>query len=178
MSGASKILWQLPLIYFVLAKYAVAVALTVAAQESITAVAWDSAGVTTGPVTVPFVLAIGIGFAKAVEAPEGFGEQGCVLAGLRASRRACSAAATWACRPPLHLPAPAPAHAIPGMLTVMSVAPIISVLFVSLMRKPVAKAAAGLARVSKLSLNKLSRGGRCACVARPQLCRLAADSLC
>jgi hypothetical protein len=31
------------------------------------------AGVTTGPVTVPFVLAIGIGFSKAVGASEGFG---------------------------------------------------------------------------------------------------------
>lgn len=50
------------------------------------------------------------------------------------------------------------------MLTVMSVAPIISVLFVSLMRKPAKKAAAGLARISKLSLNKVSRGGRCVSV--------------
>lgn len=31
----------------------------------------DSAGVTTGPVTVPFVLAIGIGFSKAVGSGEG-----------------------------------------------------------------------------------------------------------
>jgi len=88
----------------------------VIARESITAVAWDSAGVTTGPVTVPFVLSIGIGFSKAVGAPEGF-----------------------------------------GMLTVMSVAPIISVLLTALMKKPVAKAAEGLARVSKLSMAKVSR---------------------
>lgn len=31
------------------------------------------AGVTTGPVTVPFVLSLGIGFSKAVGASEGFG---------------------------------------------------------------------------------------------------------
>eukprot|EP00900_Chrysochromulina_parva_P017617 jgi/Chrpa1/25857/Chrysochromulina_OHIO_Genome00026096-RA len=36
-------------------------------------IAWDSAGVTTGPVTVPFVLSTGIGFSKAVGAEEGFG---------------------------------------------------------------------------------------------------------
>jgi hypothetical protein len=49
ISGASKILFELPLLYFILAKYAVACALTVVAKEAITAVAWDSAGVTTGP---------------------------------------------------------------------------------------------------------------------------------
>lgn len=71
---------------------------------------------TTGPVTVPFVLAIGIGFSKAVNANEGF-----------------------------------------GMLTVMSVAPIISVLFTSLVKTPVKKAAATLVRVSKIPLERLSR---------------------
>jgi hypothetical protein len=48
-TGASKILFELPLLYFILAKYAVACLLTVVAKEAITAVAWDSAGVTTGP---------------------------------------------------------------------------------------------------------------------------------
>jgi hypothetical protein len=65
---------------------------------------------------VPFVLSIGIGFSKAVGAPEGF-----------------------------------------GMLTVMSVAPIISVLLVSLVKTPVKKAAATLVRVSKIPLQKLSQ---------------------
>lgn len=35
--------------------------------------AWDSAGVTAGPVTVPLVLAMGLGFANASQAAEGFG---------------------------------------------------------------------------------------------------------
>jgi hypothetical protein len=48
-AGASKILFELPLLYFILAKYAVASILTVVAKEAITAVSWDSAGVTTGP---------------------------------------------------------------------------------------------------------------------------------
>ncbi|KAF6248567.1 hypothetical protein COO60DRAFT_1065160 [Scenedesmus sp. NREL 46B-D3] len=43
-AGACKILFQLPLIYFILVKYVVACGLTVIARESITAVAWDSAG--------------------------------------------------------------------------------------------------------------------------------------
>ena len=36
-------------------------------------IAWDSAGVTTGPVTVPLVLAMGLGFGNAVGALDGFG---------------------------------------------------------------------------------------------------------
>ena len=36
-------------------------------------VGWDSAGVTTGPVTVPLVLAMGLGLGNAVSAVEGFG---------------------------------------------------------------------------------------------------------
>lgn len=43
-AGACKILFQLPLIWFILVKYAIAGGLTVVARESITAVAWDSAG--------------------------------------------------------------------------------------------------------------------------------------
>jgi hypothetical protein len=43
-AGACKILFRLPLIWFIIVKYAVAVGLTVVARESITAVAWDSAG--------------------------------------------------------------------------------------------------------------------------------------
>ena len=41
--------------------------------EEFVNIAWDSAGVTTGPVTVPLVLAMGLGFGDAVGAIEGFG---------------------------------------------------------------------------------------------------------
>jgi hypothetical protein len=47
-AGAAKILWHMPIIWFILAKYAAASALTMVADSAITAVAWDSAGVTTG----------------------------------------------------------------------------------------------------------------------------------
>ena len=62
------------------------------------------------------VLAIGIGFATAAGASEGF-----------------------------------------GMLTVMSVAPIISVLATSLLKKPVKKAATELKRVSRQGLDRVSK---------------------
>ena len=53
--------------------YAIGVLLTVFSTEEFVNVAWDSAGVTTGPVTVPLVLAMGLGLGSAVSAIEGFG---------------------------------------------------------------------------------------------------------
>ena len=53
--------------------YILGVILTWASSEEFVNIAWDSAGVTTGPVTVPLVLAMGLGFGNAVEAIEGFG---------------------------------------------------------------------------------------------------------
>ena len=61
------------IIYLILIKYAVATFFTIFSSENFTNIAWDSAGVTTGPVTVPFVLSVGIGFSKAKNAEEGFG---------------------------------------------------------------------------------------------------------
>ena len=72
-AGATKILFGVSVIYFILAKYGVAILLTLEASDDFTCIAWDSAGVTTGPVTVPFVLSTGIGFSKASFADEGFG---------------------------------------------------------------------------------------------------------
>ncbi|HEY5720185.1 MAG TPA: DUF1538 family protein, partial [Gammaproteobacteria bacterium] len=53
--------------------YGLALVLTWFSSEEFVNVAWDSAGVTTGPVTVPLVLAMGLGFGEAVGAVEGFG---------------------------------------------------------------------------------------------------------
>jgi hypothetical protein len=68
---------DVPQIVFILLKYAVALVLSNFANEDFINIAWDSAGVTTGPVTVPFVLATGVGCSKAVEASEGFGILAC-----------------------------------------------------------------------------------------------------
>ena len=53
--------------------YGIGVLLTIISSEEFVNVAWDSAGVTTGPVTVPLVLAMGLGLGSAVSAVEGFG---------------------------------------------------------------------------------------------------------
>ena len=72
-SGLVKLIFDLPLIWLILPGYLVAVVLTVFSSEEFVNVAWDSAGVTTGPITVPLVLAMGLGFGNATNAVEGFG---------------------------------------------------------------------------------------------------------
>lgn len=71
--GVAKILFDLPLAYILIAAYTIALVLTWFSKEELVNLAWDSAGVTTGPVTVPLLLALGVGLAKAVGAVEGFG---------------------------------------------------------------------------------------------------------
>lgn len=71
--GVLKIIFEIPIYYLLLPGYALAIVLTAISSEEFVNVAWDSAGVTTGPVTVPLVLAMGLGFGNAVQAVEGFG---------------------------------------------------------------------------------------------------------
>lgn len=71
--GVARILFHLPLWLLLLAGYALACAMTFVSREEIVNLAWDSAGVTTGPVTVPLLLALGLGLGEAVGAAEGFG---------------------------------------------------------------------------------------------------------
>jgi hypothetical protein len=71
--GVARILFDLPLWGLLLTGYTIALTLTVVSREEIVNLAWDSAGVTTGPVTVPLLLALGIGLGDAVKAADGFG---------------------------------------------------------------------------------------------------------
>ena len=71
--GVAKVVIGFDLMKVLLPLYLVGVTLTVFSTEEFVNVAWDSAGVTTGPVTVPLVLAMGLGVGNAVSAVEGFG---------------------------------------------------------------------------------------------------------
>jgi hypothetical protein len=71
--GVAKIIFNIPIAYLLIPGYIVAIILTVFSSEEFVNIAWDSAGVTTGPVTVPLVLAMGLGFGNALGAVEGFG---------------------------------------------------------------------------------------------------------
>ncbi|MBT4494418.1 MAG: DUF1538 domain-containing protein [Gammaproteobacteria bacterium] len=71
--GVAKIIFDIPIAYLLVPGYIIAIILTVFSNEEFVNIAWDSAGVTTGPVTVPLVLAMGLGFGNALGAIEGFG---------------------------------------------------------------------------------------------------------
>jgi hypothetical protein len=71
--GIAKVVLGFDLMKVLLPLYLVGVTLTIFSTEEFVNVAWDSAGVTTGPVTVPLVLAMGLGVGNAVSAVEGFG---------------------------------------------------------------------------------------------------------
>ena len=71
--GVAKLVLNFDLMKVLLPLYAIGILLTVFSTEEFVNVAWDSAGVTTGPVTVPLVLAMGLGLGSAVSAIEGFG---------------------------------------------------------------------------------------------------------
>lgn len=71
--GVAKIIFGFSLAWLLIPGYLLAVMLTYLSSEEFVNIAWDSAGVTTGPVTVPLVLAMGLGVGNAVEAIEGFG---------------------------------------------------------------------------------------------------------
>lgn len=71
--GVLKIIFNLPLALLLLPLYSFALLLTWFSTEEFVNIAWDSAGVTTGPITVPLVLAMGLGLGNAVHAIEGFG---------------------------------------------------------------------------------------------------------
>jgi hypothetical protein len=69
----AKIVWAIPLIWLIAPPYAVLLYLTYRSGEEFVNIAWDSAGVTTGPITVPLVLAMGLGIGGQVGVVEGFG---------------------------------------------------------------------------------------------------------
>jgi len=71
--GVLKIIFDIPIAYLLLPGYVFGLILTSLSTEEFVNIAWDSAGVTTGPVTVPLVLAMGLGFGNAMGSVEGFG---------------------------------------------------------------------------------------------------------
>ncbi len=71
--GVAKIVWGFPLVYLLAPPYLVLLFLTKISNEDFVNIGWDSAGVTTGPITVPLVLAMGLGIGGQVGVVEGFG---------------------------------------------------------------------------------------------------------
>jgi hypothetical protein len=71
--GVCKLIFGFELAYLLIPGYIFLGVLSSISTEEFVNVGWDSAGVTTGPVTVPLVLAMGLGFGNAMGVIEGFG---------------------------------------------------------------------------------------------------------
>lgn len=75
--GTFRIISGYPLVYFIVAGYAIVVVQTFFAPKMIIPLAYDSGGVTTSTVTVPLVAALGLGLATTIPgrnpALDGFG---------------------------------------------------------------------------------------------------------
>ena len=81
VAGTSRLHLEVSIFPYIAIMYTIAIAATISSAEMVTKVAWDSAGVTTGPVTVPFVLSIGLSYARSRLLPSGFGILACASAG-------------------------------------------------------------------------------------------------
>jgi hypothetical protein len=71
--GISKLIFGISLLYLLVPPYLLLLVLTWFSNEDFVNFSWDSAGVTTGPITVPLVLGMGLGLGGSVGALEGFG---------------------------------------------------------------------------------------------------------
>ena len=73
-AGVVKMAFNIPFIWMLLPPYLLVLVLTWFAPNSFVNFGWDSAGVTTGPITVPLVLAMGLGVGANVPGvSDGFG---------------------------------------------------------------------------------------------------------
>ncbi|MFK7955000.1 MAG: DUF1538 domain-containing protein [Lysobacterales bacterium] len=73
-AGVCKIAYNIPLAWLLLPCYMGLLVLTLISSEEFVNFGWDSAGVTTGPITVPLVLAMGLGIGANVPGViDGFG---------------------------------------------------------------------------------------------------------
>jgi len=63
----ARIIYGIPLWYFLAPGYLLAMGMMIYSTETFTAIAFDAGGVATGPMTVTFILAIALGFAETLE---------------------------------------------------------------------------------------------------------------
>lgn len=71
--GMLSVVYQVNLLVLLLPPYVVLFVLTLLNEEKFVNIAWDGGAVTTGPVTVPLKIAIGIALSHATGFAEGFG---------------------------------------------------------------------------------------------------------
>jgi len=65
--GMTRIVYGIPFYYIIIPGYLLAIILMIFSKPSFTAVAFDSGGVATGPMTVTFIMAMAVGAADKIE---------------------------------------------------------------------------------------------------------------
>ncbi len=75
--GMTRVVYGIPFYYIIIPGYLLAMVLMFFSKPSFTAIAFDSGGVATGPMTVTFIMALAVGAADAIEGrnavADGFG---------------------------------------------------------------------------------------------------------
>jgi hypothetical protein len=71
--GVARILYHIPVVWLLVPAYIIVLVLSFFTEEDLVGIAWDSGGVTTGPITVPLVLALGLGIGGGLNVVDGFG---------------------------------------------------------------------------------------------------------
>jgi Protein of unknown function (DUF1538) len=71
--GVVKMIFNVPFLFVMLPLYIIALILTIFSESTYMAIAWDAAGVATGPITVPLVITVGIGLNQHLKSDEQFG---------------------------------------------------------------------------------------------------------
>jgi hypothetical protein len=71
--GVARILYNIPMVWLLIPSYLALIVLTWFSEDDFAGIAWDSGGVTTGPITVPLVLAMGLGVGGELKVVDGFG---------------------------------------------------------------------------------------------------------
>ncbi|NLE56388.1 MAG: DUF1538 family protein, partial [Lentisphaerae bacterium] len=71
--GVIRILYNIPMTWMLLPPYLLLLPLTIASDDDFAGIAWDCGGVTTGAITVPLVLAMGLGLGEQLHIADGFG---------------------------------------------------------------------------------------------------------
>ncbi|MCA1809178.1 MAG: DUF1538 family protein [Kiritimatiellia bacterium] len=73
LAGVARILYDLPTLWLLAPPYLLLLWLTFLSEEEFAGIAWDCGGVTTGVVTVPLVMAMGLGIGGELNVVDGFG---------------------------------------------------------------------------------------------------------
>lgn len=72
-AGVLRILFAFPVIWILIPAYVLLLLLTLWCSEEYVGFSWDSGGVTTGPITVPLVLSLGLGIGGSLGTTDSFG---------------------------------------------------------------------------------------------------------